>query len=45
MVIKDEQLDIVKEGSVIIVRNAHAKIVNTKLKMEVDAWGKIELST
>ena len=41
---KDNQLDVVKEGSVIIVRNAHANVVNEHLRIEVDRWGKIETS-
>ncbi len=42
---KNEQLDIIKEGSVITVRNAHANVVNEHLKLEVDRWGKIENSS
>lgn len=28
----------------ITVRNCHAKVVNDHLRLEVDRWGKIELS-
>ena len=45
MVIRDNQLDVVKEGSVITVRNAHANVVNEHLRLEVDRWGKVEPST
>ena len=41
---KDNQLDAVKEGSVIIVRNCHANVVKEHLRLEVDKWGKIEPS-
>lgn len=42
---KNEQLDVIKEGGVITVRNAHANVVNEHLRLEVDKWGKIEPST
>ena len=41
-VIKNEQLDIFKEGDVITVRNCHANVVGEHLRLEVDRWGKIE---
>ena len=41
---KNEQLDMFKEGDVITVRNCHAKVVNDHFRLEVDRWGKIELS-
>ena len=41
-VAKDKQLDIVKEGTVIIVRNCHANVVREHLRLEVDKWGKVE---
>ena len=44
LVARNEQLDMVKEGTVITVRNCHANVVNEHLRLEVDKWGKIELS-
>ena len=41
----DEQLDIVKEGQVITVRNAHANVVKEHLRLEVDRWAKVEKSS
>ena len=40
----DEQLDIVKEGNVITVRNAHANVVKEHVRLEVDRWAKVEAS-
>ena len=40
--LRDNQVDIVKEGSDIIVRNAHANVKDEHLRLEVDRWGKIE---
>ena len=45
MVVRNEQLDLVKEGAVITVRNCHANVVNEHILFEVDRWGKIEPST
>jgi replication factor A1 len=45
LVAKNEQLDNIKEGAVITVRNAHANVVGEHLRLEVDRWGKIESST
>ena len=45
LVARDNQLDLVKEGAIITVRNAHANVVNEHLRLEVDRWGKIEPST
>ena len=41
----DEQLDIVKEGEVITIRNAHANVVKEHLRLEVDRWAKVEKSS
>ena len=41
----DEQLDIVREGEVITVRNAHANVVKEHLRLEVDRWAKVETSS
>ena len=44
MVAKNEQLDIIKEGTTITIRNGHANVVGEHLRLEVDKWGKIEQS-
>lgn len=44
LIARDNQLDIIKEGATITVRNAHANVVNEHLRLEVDRWGKIEAS-
>ena len=38
----DTQLDTVKEGAVITVRNANANVVKEHLRLEVDRWAKVE---
>ena len=40
----DEQLNVVKEGATITVRNAHANVVKEYLRLEVDRWAKVEAS-
>ena len=40
----DEQLNVVKEGAVICIRNAHANVVKEYLRLEVDRWAKVEAS-
>ena len=40
----DDQLDVVKEGQVITIRNAHANVVKEHLRLEVDRWAKVEPS-
>ena len=40
----DEQLDIVKEGHAITIRNAHANVVKEHVRLEVDRWAKVEAS-
>ena len=42
MMAYDEQLDVVKEGAVITIRNAHAAVVKEHLRIEVDKWAKVE---
>ena len=41
---RNEQLDVIKEGSVITIRNANSKVFNEHMRLEVDKWGKIEAS-
>ena len=45
MILRDDQLDVVKEGTVITIRNAHANVVNEHMRVEVDRWGKVEPSS
>ena len=45
LIAKDEQLEIVKEGQVITVRNSHANVVKEHLRIEIDRWAKVESSS
>ena len=38
----DDQLDIVKEGACITIRNVHANVVKEHLRLEIDKWAKVE---
>merc|ERR1711998_352459 len=42
MIAKDNQLDIVKEGAFITIRNAHANVVREHMRIEIDRWAKVE---
>ena len=42
LIAKDDQLDIVKEGALITIRNAHANVVKEHMRIEVDRWAKVE---
>ena len=44
MMAYDRQLDVIKEGAVVTIRNAHAKVFKEHLRIEVDKWGKVEPS-
>ena len=44
LIAKDNQLDIVKEGAQIIIRNAHANVVKEHMRIEVDRWAKVEIN-
>ena len=41
----DDQLEIVKEGAIITIRNSHAAVIKEHLRIEVDKWAKVEAST
>ena len=41
----DDQLDIVKEGAQITIRNVHANVVKEHLRLEIDKWAKVEPSS
>ncbi len=45
LLLRDAQVDLVKEGVVITIRNAHANVKDEHLRLEVDRWAKIEVST
>merc|ERR1711918_209799 len=38
------QLDIVKDGALITIRNAHANVVREHLRIEIDRWAKVEVT-
>tara|TARA_B110000977_G_C10718654_1_gene354300 strand:+ start:336 stop:527 length:192 start_codon:yes stop_codon:yes gene_type:complete len=38
-------LDIVKEGALITIRNAHANVVREHMRIEIDRWSKVESMT
>lgn len=40
----DEQLEVIKDGAVITIRNAHANVVKEHLRIEIDRWAKVEPS-
>ena len=40
----DDQLEVVREGAVICIRNAHANVVKEHLRIEIDRWAKVETS-
>ena len=44
MIAKDNQLDIVEEGAMITIRNAHANVVREHMRIEIDRWAKVETS-
>ena len=44
MMAYDDQLNVVKEGAVITVRNSHANVVKEHCRLEVDRWAKVETS-
>jgi len=44
MIAKDNQLDVVKEGGYITIRNAHANVVREHMRIEIDRWAKVEKS-
>jgi ssDNA-binding replication factor A large subunit len=44
MIAKDDQLNLIKEGGYITIRNAHANVVKEHMRIEIDKWAKIEVS-
>ena len=45
LIAHDEQLNVVKEGANITIRNAHAAVVREHMRIEIDKWAKVEKST
>ena len=45
LIAKDDQLDIVKDGAHIIIRNAHANVVEENMRIEIDKWAKVEVDS
>ena len=45
MIAKDNQLDVVEEGALITIRNAHANVVREHMRIEIDRWAKVEKTT
>merc|ERR1719198_1836680 len=45
LIAKDNQLDIVQEGALITIRNAHANVVKEHMRIEIDRWAKVEKTT
>ena len=41
---RDDQLNIVKEGAVITLRNVHAQVYKEHIRLEIDKWAKVEPS-
>ena len=44
LIAKDDQLQTVKAGAQIIIRNAHANVVKEHMRIEVDRWAKVEVN-
>ncbi len=45
VLLKDAQVAHAKEGELVILRNANAKIIKERVRLEVDIWGKVEKLT
>ena len=45
LLLRDAQVDQVKGGEVITIRNANANVKDEHLRLEVDRWAKLEQST
>ena len=40
----DDQLNVVKEGAVITIRNSHAQVFKEHIQIKIDKWAKVEPS-
>ena len=41
----DDQLNVIKDGAAITIRNCHANVVKEHLRIDIDRWAKVEPST
>jgi len=44
MILTEKFIDLIQEGLTIIVRNCKVPVINQHMRMQVDAFGKIEVS-
>ena len=44
LIAKDGQLDVVKKGAYVTIRNAHANVVKEHMRIEIDRWAKVEVT-
>ena len=44
LIATDKQLEVVKEGAAVTIRNSHANVVKEHLRIEIDRWAKVEPS-
>ncbi len=42
---REEQLELTKENNCLTLRNALARVVKGHIRLVVDIWGKVELSS
>jgi hypothetical protein len=43
-ILKEKFIDLIQEGLTLIVRNCKVPVINQHMRMQVDAFGKIEVS-
>ena len=44
LIAKDEQLDIVKEGAHITIRNVNSNVIREHIRLVIDRWAKVEIT-
>ena len=44
LIAHDNQLNVIKEGAIITIRNANANVVKEHMRIEIDKWAKVEAS-
>ena len=45
LIATDRQLEVVREGAAITIRNSHANVVKEHMRIEIDKWAKVEACT
>ena len=45
LLLKNAQIAFAEPGAGLVLRNAHARVVKERIRLEVDIWGKIEKAT